>query len=327
MSQIARILVAIKDPWARSLPAADKAVQLARSLGAEVRLFHALSDPVLADVREMQDFARLERERRERALARLTTIAKRLKRGVAVTVAAEWDFPAYEAVIRAAQKFKADLIVAELHPTSHRLPWLLRFNDFELLRLAPMAVLLVKSRRRYTRPAVLAALDPGQTRAKPAGLDARIVRYASTVSRALRGAMHAVYAYNFIVSPTFPRIGAIGMIGTAAIDTTARSQARKALDRVLRPGTVARSRRHVVAGFPADAIDEVARKTKAGIVVMGAISRSGARRLVFGNTADKLLDRLPCDVLVVKPVDFPNRVPKTLRGSQMIVHSSVQAGF
>lgn len=327
MSAIARILVAVKDPWARSLPAADKAVQLARSLGAEVRLFHALSDPVLMDVREMRDFTELERERRERVLARLTSIAKRLKRAITVTVAAEWDFPAYEAVVRAARQFKADLIVAELHPASHRMPWLLRFNDFELLRLAPMAVLLVKTRQRYSRPAVLAALDPSHARAKPAGLDVRILRYGSTVARALRGTLHAVHAYNFIGDSFYPRVGAIGMIGAMAIDTTAQSRARAAMNRTLRPGAVARSRRHVVAGYPADVIDEVARQTGAKIVVMGAISRSGVRRLVFGNTADKLLDRLSCDVLVVKPADFPNRVPKSSRGSQMIVHSSVQSGY
>jgi hypothetical protein len=39
---IHRILVAIKDPRARAIPAIAKAAQLARALGAEVRLFHAI---------------------------------------------------------------------------------------------------------------------------------------------------------------------------------------------------------------------------------------------------------------------------------------------
>ena len=326
MATIPRILVAVKNPWARSMPAVEKAVQLARSLHAEVRLFHGLSDPVVVDVREIQNLPRLERNRSDRVLAQLESVAKRQGRGVTVTVGAEWDFPAHEAVIRAAQQFKAALVVAELHPATHRMPWLLRFTDFELLRLSSMPVLLVKLRRPYERPAVLAALDPSQARAKPAGLDAQILHYGSTVARALRGALHAVHACNsFTTASALPRIGATGTVG---IETAARSQAqaRAALDRTVR-STVVRSRRHVVSRHPVDAIDEVARQIGAGIVVMGAISRSGPRRLMIGNTAEKLLDRLSCDVLVVKPIDFPNRVPTKPRGAQMIVHSGVQAGY
>jgi universal stress protein E len=48
-------------------------------------------------------------------------------------------------------------------------------------------------------------------------------------------------------------------------------------------------------------LEAVARRTGAGIVVMGAVSRSALKRLFIGSTAEHLLDRLPCDVLVVKP--------------------------
>lgn len=326
MKAIPRILVAIKDPWARSLPAVNKAAQLARSLGAEVRLFHALSEPVLVDVREMQDFAKVERARRARVLTRLTLIAKRLGKDITVTVAAEWDFPAHEAVIRAAQRFKAALIIAELHPASHRMRWLLRFTDFELLRLAPVPVLLVKTRQSYVRPVVLAALDPSHAHAKPARLDTQILRYGSTVTRALRGVLHAVHAFDpWPMSSILSGFDTVGAI--AQIEKEAHSRARALLDRTLRSTAVARSRRHVIARYPVDAIAEVARETRAEMVVMGAISRSGSKRLVIGNTAEKLLDRLSCDVLVVKPRDFPNRVPRSRRGAQIIPHSSVQAGY
>lgn len=324
MAAISRILVAIKNPWARSLPVADKAIQLGRSLGAEVRLFHALSEPIMVDVLEIQALERLEQARREKALAQLRSVAERLGKGLTVTAAAEWDFPAHEAVIRAAQQFKAGLIVAELHPASRRMPWLLRFTDFELLRLAPAPVLLVKVHQPYTQPVVLAALDPGHTRAKPAALDAQILRHGSAVARALRGTLHVVYAYNPIgQSSKLPWVSASD---AADIAKDAQLRARSELDRAVH-ASVLRARRHLVAGHPADAIDEVARNIGAGIVTMGVISRSGPRRLVLGNTAEKVLDRLPCDVLVVKPLDFANRVPKTPRGSQMIAHSGIQTGY
>jgi len=46
------------------------------------------------------------------------------------------------------------------------------------------------------------------------------------------------------------------------------------------------------------------------VVVMGAVSRSGLKRLFIGNSAERLLDKLDCDVLVVKPRRFTSPVPR-----------------
>jgi universal stress protein E len=42
---------------------------------------------------------------------------------------------------------------------------------------------------------------------------------------------------------------------------------------------------------------------------MGAVSRSRLRSVFIGSTAEKVLDRLPCDVLIVKPPDFESDLP------------------
>ena len=51
---------------------------------------------------------------------------------------------------------------------------------------------------------------------------------------------------------------------------------------------------------------------------MGAVSRSGLKRVFIGNTAEKILDELPCDVLVVKPARFQNRVRRASRGMRVV---------
>jgi universal stress protein E len=43
---------------------------------------------------------------------------------------------------------------------------------------------------------------------------------------------------------------------------------------------------------------------------MGAVSRRGLDRLLIGSTAERTLDRLNCDVLVVKPRGFRTNVPR-----------------
>jgi len=50
-----------------------------------------------------------------------------------------------------------------------------------------------------------------------------------------------------------------------------------------------------------DSLPALVEEIDAAVVVMGAISRSGIDRVFVGSTAERLLDELVCDVLVVKP--------------------------
>jgi universal stress protein E len=176
MKEIRTILVAVKDPDAKALPAVTKALQIAKSTGARVELLHVISDPLLeiaGDSRRRKEF---EDALLTRFTSRLEAIAARFRRQeVDVTTEVRWDFPIYEAVIRRAKRIGADLIVAERHATPRGSRWLLKFTDWELLRLSPVPVLLIKQQAAYRRPRILAALDPAHTFAKPAELDARIL--------------------------------------------------------------------------------------------------------------------------------------------------------
>ena len=320
MFPIRRILVAVKDPRARSLPAIEKATQLARALGARVQLFHALSNPHYIDVADLRGvtLSQLERTEYGRAAARLEVLAKRLeKAGVRAESTVEWDFPPYEAVIRAARHFCADLIVAERHASRHHLTWALRFTDFELLRLAPMPVLLVKTQESYDHPSILAAVDPTHAYSKPLNLDREILGRAGQLTRALQGSLHAVFAYDPLpVAALEPGLPLVGVTDAIARETSAR--ARKALAHVLNGTAIPESRRHLVPRHPIDAIAATAAAVGCNVVVMGAISRSGLKRLVLGNTAERVFDALPCDVLVVKPKRFASRVPRARRGPQLM---------
>jgi Universal stress protein family len=51
---------------------------------------------------------------------------------------------------------------------------------------------------------------------------------------------------------------------------------------------------------------------------MGAISRSGLKRMLIGNTAERVLSSLASDVLVVKPAEFRSRVVKRARGMHFV---------
>jgi universal stress protein E len=321
MRPIRRILVAVKDPKARSLPAVKKAAQLAHATGAVLELFHGIADAIYIDGLGMdkQSAREWESTSRSQYLRRLEFIAAPLRRqGLEVHSSAEWDYPIYEAIVRRAAAIRADLIVAERHATRHVAPWLLRFTDWELLRLSSVPVLLVKSSRSYRRPVVLAAVDPSHAFAKPSRLDAEILRQALSITDALRGTLHAVHAY----VPMPVDVSAVAQYSppdiTERIEAHARTSAQAGFERVLRGTKIPRTRRHLTGRYPIDAITQVAREIRSAIVVMGAISRSGLKRAFIGNTAERILDQLACDVLVVKPPRFASHVARARRGARLI---------
>jgi universal stress protein E len=290
------ILVAVRELRQRRNLAIERAASIAAGCGARLELFHDLAAPVYVDTflgggESLEEFTRATRAT---ALRRLERLAEPLRaRGLKVTTATVWDYPPYEALVRRAVAIRADLIVT-IKRGHHRLPSLLGYTDWELLRASPMPVLLIKNSRYRPRAAVLAAIDPLHAAAKSAGLEQQILGNAAALAQALDSPLHAVHVLTPWQRSTTDRVALVS------------SQARAA---GVRP-----SRTHLLEGNPDTLLPATARRLRAGAVVMGAMSRRGLQRLFVGNSAERLLDDLHCDVLVVKPPRFVMRVPRTRRG-------------
>lgn len=57
-----------------------------------------------------------------------------------------------------------------------------------------------------------------------------------------------------------------------------------------------------------EVLPEMVAQGQADLVVMGSVSRSGIAGFIIGNSAEKLLDRLKCSLLVMKPDDWHNPI-------------------
>src|SRR6187399_1447725 len=100
MQPVRRILVAVKNPAARALPAVNKAAQIAKGLNAQLTLFHDIATPLYAESVQGRDFDlhSWQREVQTSRREQLEKLAVRIrKHGIAVDVIADWDFPPYEA--------------------------------------------------------------------------------------------------------------------------------------------------------------------------------------------------------------------------------------
>jgi len=317
MKTIRRILFAIRKPEGARQPGLSKAIQIARALGARLDLFHAMHVPKFDEFALLQDDTVDKLRERVEEHARIPLVrmcAQARKHGVQAEHSVEWDYPPHEAILRRAAASGADLIIAECHKGSRTRPWLIHLTDWELLRTSPLPVLLIKNDKPYHRPLTLAAVDPARAHAKPRALDASIVDNAREFSKALRGALHMGHAnYPTIVGlPQAPSSN--DRKWTTLSYDELKQQEREAFEAFRAEMQVMRTRAHLVTGNPATEIPRLARDLGAQIVVMGALSRSGLMRVLIGNTAERVLEALPCDVLVVKPEEPRPRVATQANG-------------
>jgi universal stress protein E len=287
--KIKRILVAIGDPWHVPPGQLRKAAQLAKAAGAHLELCHAIHPDRAHAVAPARD--RMQR------LAALKVLAGQdLRSCVAI------DYPPQEAIMRRAQAIRADLVIAATATRSFGKRLLLRNTDWELIRHCPCPLLLVKTPGGYRKPGIVAAVDPFHARDKSGKLDAKLLAAATGLAQLLRGRAHAFHAHLPLVA-TLP--GAMGQPVALTLPPDAedlhRANIRKVFDKLAARGGIAPARRHLRMGDVPSQIEAVLRTTRAGIVVMGAVSRSRLERLFIGSTAEHVLDRLPCDVLIIKP--------------------------
>jgi universal stress protein E len=315
--RIRRILVAIRDEQRAPLAALRKAAALAQANGARIELFHAVNDPeALHALRRGyiagRDADEITETLRQRSVTRLEKLAALPElESVKVTCNAAWDFPSHEAIIRRAIATEADLVIASVQPKEVGSRLLLANTDWELIRHCPCPVLIAKTRRSWQRPAVVAAIDPFHAHDKPAALDRRILEAGKYVAQELRGALHAFHAY----MPLTMIAQAPGGQGMAIalppeLEEVHGNQMKQVFDRVSARAGVSPGRRHLEMGITQDELARIVRETRAQIVVMGAVSRSALKRFWIGSTAEHAIDRLDCDVLIVKPRTFRTKVPK-----------------
>jgi universal stress protein E len=308
MTSINKILVVI-DPTAESQPALERIARLPRPVAAQLMLLicdyesslgvgYTIPPEVVAATRASV----LARHRK-----RLETLAAPLiAQGFDVHIDARWDHPLHEGVIKKAVDWGADLVVKDTQHHSALQRSIFSNTDWNLIRQCPMQLLLVKPRPIGHVPYVVAAVDPLHPRDKAASIDDRIVTSAKELARLFAGQAHVLHVFD--VSPALMS-SADGLmmpiaLPIAEIAAEVEKNHKETVRALADKHGIPRERVHVVQGRTRELLVSSTDSVRADVLVMGAISRSALERLFVGSTAEAVLDRLRCDVLIVKPAAF-----------------------
>lgn len=292
------VLAAVADPAASGQIAARKAVEIAWLFGADVVLYHACYESSLSGG-VLFDSAHLAAARRDH-VARATGALKQLAGSLGgpasqVRVRAEWTRSIPEAVARAAIREAADVVVAEPRYRSSRRHRGLSRIDWEVARLCPVPLLLARSAAPYSKPRILAAVDPGAHGLRVSALDAGIVGLASAVAAATDGSVRVIHC---LPEPSL----------ALAVRPAAMRREQQRVETMLRhlargAGMAAKDVR-IVRGSPVEELIDAVAMEDADILVMGTNVRGALRQLLIGSTTEQLLHLAPCDMLLVKPNSF-----------------------
>ncbi|MEL7186940.1 MAG: universal stress protein, partial [Pseudomonadota bacterium] len=198
MDDITKILAVI-DPTSTEQPALGRAVWLAERVGADLEILVCYYNEYLSGER-LFDSPSLQKARKEVIEAQqnhLEDVAEPIrKKGIKVTTTAVWDHPLYEGIVRRAIESNADIVFKDTHHHSAVARVLLTNTDWNLIRLCPVPLWLVKPNFLADRPQFVAAIDPMNEHDKPAALDDEILHICNALAAKTDGDVHAFHSYD-----------------------------------------------------------------------------------------------------------------------------------
>lgn len=298
--------MSVIDPTCDEQPAMQRAAWMAEQAGADLELFICYYNEYLSGDR-LFDAPSLEKAREEIIAGhqkRLQALAAPLReKGINVTTNAVWDHPLHEGIVRHAAATGADLVFKDTHHHSAVSRALLSNTDWNLIRICAAPLWLVKPREMSDTPTFLAAIDPLNEHDKPAALDDKILVLSKALANTANGQVHAFHSYD-------PRIAVATATANAyipvslpfdEIEAQMCEQHKKRFDEVTQFHEIDAQNAHLIAGLTHEELPSLAEEKNVDVVVMGAVSRNRWKRLFVGATAERTLEHLPCDLLIVKP--------------------------
>jgi nucleotide-binding universal stress UspA family protein len=239
------------------------------------------------------------------------------KRGLHVETVVTKGSPFVELIRRVVTRDQ-DLVIKTAQGLENRLGGLLGTTALHLMRKCPVPVWVVKPQQEDSFGRVLAAVDPKPDVEGVDALSVKVVELAASLAATRHAKLHIMHAW-WLSSEAMLRSRRMNL-PPAEVDGLLREvrgaaeQSLEALVASVDLGEIPHEL-HLVKGQPYEVISGFA--SQSDIAVMGTLSRAGVDGLLIGNTAERILRRVECSVLAVKPEGFrtPLRFEEAVAGT------------
>lgn len=297
-----KLLVNIDDDT-EHLPMVEKAAKLAACEG-HLELFCVAFQSMIRSAGVFSEEA--ERRSRHAYMAqcegRLDYLASRIRLDESrVSTDVCWDEKRAEAVLRKCERYNPDLLVYPVSNQPALLHHLLAPEDWKVLRKSPVPLLLSRDRPWPEHPRIAVALDPFHPLNEPAALDGKLFGMAHRLVRELEGELHVLHAFNAL--PQSAIFDEHRVTDFSGLQEHVAKEHRERLEALIAPWKheLGAAQLHLLQGELHHLVPRICEEQKIDLLIMGNVSRGVLERLLVGSSAERVLDRIQCDLMVVKP--------------------------
>ncbi len=296
MQSIGKVLVVLDKPGAHQA-ALERARNVAGPAGAHLHLvsFCWLAMAEYQEVFDTHQRSALKQgavNERERWLRSMVLDAGLAAADVTTEVVWTKDIAAW--IAERVDAGHADLVVKS---TRHETGKLLRTPlDWRLLRSCHAPLLLVGAETPPRSGNVLATIDLRHVDEPHQRMNDRVLAASQTFAHWLGGQLHCAHVIEGTTLPPGAEI-----LGDGELLAQAQKGLGELLDRTIASYDLPRTAVHMPVAGLTDAVNELVERERIGLVVVGTSARRGLGGLLLGNSAERLLSRVDCDLLAMHP--------------------------
>jgi nucleotide-binding universal stress UspA family protein len=179
-------------------------------------------------------------------------------------------------------------------------------TTMHLMRKCPCPVWVIKPSPSEWHTRILAAVDPNPLDEERHALNIKIMDLATSLARRQQSELVVVHTWTFPVEGALRSAQSVRSSEVERWVRDTRDKHRRWLAGLLQPHALEDLKHQVymLKGEAGRLIPELAVEKEVELIVMGTVSRTGVAGLFIGNTAEKILRRVDCSVLAVKPDEF-----------------------
>ena len=277
-------LLVVVDPTAEHQLALMRAEQLAVDTGAKLHLFCCDYLDDISDFNSRRDAKHTLLKQNSAALQDLAAPLR--KEGIQVSVEAYWNDDWVTSTVHEAVRCGADMIIKSYSSHTRLERYTSSTSDRTMIRSAQCPTLLVKSDSPWTQQALLAAVALDKSDEHHVFLNNAVVARAQRLAKATQSKLHLVSAIN-----DRPDLADVLKL----LDNDAETDEAMVAERY----GVDVDRIHFDKGSAHKVITNTANDLRVDALVIGSVGRTGVGAAVIGNTAEKVLDQVEMDILVV----------------------------
>ncbi|EJM83425.1 universal stress protein [Pseudomonas sp. GM60] len=224
--------------------------------------------------------------------------------GIQVTTEVVWARSSLAHMLEYVNDFLPDLVIKDTHYVPALDRAFHRPLDWHLLRECPAHLHLVTSAANPKPMKILAAIDLSHLEELTQGLNDRVLDLASTLAASCGASLHLLNVSRWSVMSDTPM-----SVPTSSFDDSLRDAIQdaqqEALDVLAERYCIKNTRRHSLTGNPQKVIGLFAQQNAFDMVVLGTVYHHGYDRFI-GSTAESVLNRAPCSLMIVKPLPPPD---------------------